>query len=225
VSDHEPTDASDPTGSAAATVSATERRFEVVATILLAVAALATAWSGYQAALWGGIQSSDYSQATVARIEAAQARAEANERRIADLTVFESYIDAFIDGDDRLADFYRVRFGDEFDVAFDAWIALDPLENPDAPASPLAMDEYRLAQDADAAVLEDQATALFASGEDANGFSDRYTMSTLLFAVVLFFAAISERFEYLRMRMVLLGLATVGLIAGLVVALGQPVAA
>jgi type VI protein secretion system component VasF len=38
-------------------VSHTEKRFEIFATVLLAVAALATAWSGYQASLWDGIQS------------------------------------------------------------------------------------------------------------------------------------------------------------------------
>jgi hypothetical protein len=64
--------------------------------------------------------------------------------------VFENYIDALIDGDEELAEFYRTRFRDEFEPAFDAWIALDPLENPDAPPSPLGMPEYQLADDATA---------------------------------------------------------------------------
>ena len=47
-------------------VSEREKRFEVVATVLLAFAALATAWTGYQASLWDGVQSSNYTQASAA---------------------------------------------------------------------------------------------------------------------------------------------------------------
>jgi type VI protein secretion system component VasF len=47
---------------APAAVSHSEKRFEILATVMLAVAALATAWSGYQASLWDGIQSSNYTQ-------------------------------------------------------------------------------------------------------------------------------------------------------------------
>lgn len=206
-------------------VSTSEKRFEVVATVLLACAALLTAWTGYQASLWDGIQSSNYTQASAARTESAQSRTEANQYRLADLSVFENYIDAAVSGNDELADFYRERFRAEFEPAFEAWSALDPLDDPDAPASPLEMIEYQLAADARADTLDARAGTLFTDGEDANTISDVYTMSTLLFAIVLFFAAISERFDYVRMRVLLLGVAAVGLIAGIVVAFGQPITA
>ena len=204
-------------------VSTREKRFEVVATVLLACAALATAWTGYQASLWDGIQSSNYTQASAARTEAAQLRTEANQFRLADLSVFESYVDATVGRNDVLALFYRDRFRPEFVPAFEAWTALDPFHDPNSPPSPLAMPEYELVQDEDAATLEARADSLFSEGEDANTYSDIYTMSTLLFAIVLFFAAISERFAYVRMRVVLLSLAAVGLVAGLAIAIGQPI--
>jgi hypothetical protein len=128
-----------------------------------------------------------------------------------------------LSGNDDVADFYRQRFRDEFAVAYEAWLALDPLENEDAPASPLAMPEYQPAADQAAAELEARADALFADGEDANDYSDVYTLTTLLFAAVLFFAALSERFEYVWARVCLLLLAGIGLVAGLAVALGQPI--
>ena len=134
--------------------SAHERRLEIVAVVILALTALVTAWSGYQASLWDGIQSSNYTQASGARTNAAQERTEANQFRLADLTIFENHVDALIDGDDELAEFYRLRFRDEFAAAYEAWIALDPLENPDAPASPLLMPEYRLEADQQAEDLE-----------------------------------------------------------------------
>ena len=145
-------------------VSRQERRTEIVTVIVLAIAALATAWSGYQASLWDGIQSSSYTQASAARTNAAQLRTEANQFRLADLSVFENYIDATLDGNEEIADFYFQRFRPEFRVAFDAWIALDPLENPDAPSNPMAMEEYQPARDIEAEELENRADELFQAG-------------------------------------------------------------
>ena len=216
-------DAEPDTAQGAPEVSTREKRFEVVATLLLSFAVLATAWTGYQASLWDGTQSSDYTQASAARTTAAELRTEANQYRLADLSVFENFIDASVSGDDELADFYRERFRPEFEPAYEAWIALDPFENPDAPPSPLAMPEYQLAADQEAAGLEERADTLFREGELANDYSDTYTLATLLFAIVLFFAAISERFEYIRMRVILLSIAGVALISGIVVAFNQPI--
>ncbi len=204
-------------------VSTREKRFEVVATIILASAALLTAWAGYQSSLWGGIQSSYYTQASAARTEAAQLRTESNQLRIVDLSLFENFVDARISGDEELADFYSERFRPEFDAAFGAWMALDPFDNVDAPNSPLAMPEYQLASEAQADALDATAATKFTDGEDANTYSDFFTLSTVMFATALFFAAISERFSYVRLRVMLLTFAAVGLVGGIIVALGQPI--
>jgi hypothetical protein len=204
-------------------VSHTEKRFEILATVLLAVAALATAWSGYQASLWDGIQSSNYTQASAARTNAAQKHTEANQFWLADLSVFENYIDASLTGNAEVANFYRPRFSDALEPAYEAWIALEPESNPDAPPSPLGMPEYQPAQEQEARDLTARAEAKFAEGEDANTYSDTYTASTLFFASALFFAAISERFEYRRARISLLAFAGVGLVAGVSIALTQPI--
>jgi hypothetical protein len=206
-----------------ATVSRSEKRMEIITVAILAFAALSTAWSGYQASLWDGIQSSNYSQAGGARTNAAQQRTAANQFRLADLSVFENYIDAVILERPEVADFYLQRFRDEFRPAFDAWMALDPLNNPDAPPSPFAMPEYQLSQEVEGDRLEARADELFAAGEDANTISDIYTLTTLLFAAVLFFAAMAERFEYFRAQVALLVIAGIGLVVGLSIALGQPI--
>lgn len=205
-------------------VSRHERHLEIAAALILGFTALATAWSGYQSSLWGGIQSADYTQASAARTEAAQARTEANAFRLADLSVFENYIDAVIDGDEELADFYRVRVRDDFEPAFAAWLASDPLNDPSSPASPLAMEEYRLPEDQLAEELDARADDLFQQGQEARDHSDTYTLTTVLFAAALFFAAISERFDYVRVRLFLLAIAGVGFVGGLVIVAGLPVA-
>jgi len=212
-----------PDGGAPRFVSRREKRTEIITVAILAFAALSTAWSGYQASLWDGIQSSNYTQASGSRTNAAQQRTAANQFRLADLSVFENYIDAVLEENEVVADFYFQRFRDEFRVGYDAWIALDPLNNPDAPPSPFAMPEYQLSQDAEAERLEARADQLFQAGEDANTISDIYTLTTLLFAAVLFFAAMAERFEYFRAQVVLLVIAGIGLVVGLGVAIGQPI--
>ena len=204
-------------------VSRHERRMEIVVVLILAMAALATAWSGYQASLWDGIQSSSYTQASGARTEGAQQRTAANQIRLADLSIFEGYIEARIEGNDDVANFYFDRFRPEFRTAYDAWIVLEPFENPQAPHSPMAMEEYQLPQDTEADRLEARADHLLAAGDDANTISDVYTLTTLLFAAVLFFAAISERFEYFPAQVILLGLAVIGLTIGLGIAFDQPI--
>jgi hypothetical protein len=204
-------------------VSRREKRLEIITVVILAFAALSTAWSGYQASLWDGIQSSNYTQASGSRTNAAQQRTAANQFRLADLSVFENYIHAVLDENDVVADFYFQRFRDEFRVGYDAWIVLDPLNNPEAPPSPFAMPEYQLSQDAEAERLEARADELFAAGEDANTISDIYTLTTLLFAAALFFAAISERFEYFPAQVTLLVIAGTGLVVGVGIAGGQPI--
>ena len=203
--------------------SAREKRFEIFSTVLLAVATLAAAWSGYQAALWDGIQSSDYSQASAMRVESTLALGEAGQDRLADLSVLENYIDATFAGDTAQADFYRSHARDEFKPALEAWIALDPFNNPDAPNSPLAMDQYELEHEQEGIALAKEAHDTFETGENANTTSDIYVLTTLFFASVLFLAAVSERIEWSRLRWALLGTASLIFVVGTILALTQRV--
>ena len=202
---------------------AVERRFEIVSTIILSLAALATAWAGYQASLWDGNQSSDYGKASGLRTMAAQKATEANEYRLADLTVFENYVDARLSGNERLTDFYRTRFRPELEVAYEAWVQLDPWTSSGAPPSPLAMSEYQLESEAESQELLAEAESTFATGEESNTISDVFTLGTLLFAASLFFAAISERFEVVGPRATLVGISAIALVVGVIVVVSQPV--
>ena len=200
-----------------------ERRFEVVSTVILAMAALCTAWAGYQASLWDGEQSAHYAEASALRVQSAEKDSEADEYRLADLGVFESYVDARVSGEEELAGFYRQRFRPELETAFVAWDELDPWASSDAPPSPLAMPEYRLQVQAEADALARQAEQAFAAGQDANDHSDTFTLGTVLFATALFFAAISERFMITGARWTLLGFGALALLGGVIVVVLQPV--
>ena len=115
---------------------------EILEVIVLALVAIATAWSGYQAARWDGRQAYLYGTASRMRIEADEALTLGGQQKLLDVTTFNTWIEAQRSGDEQLAALYVRRFSPEFKVAFDAWVATDPAHNPDAPPGPSFMPEY-----------------------------------------------------------------------------------
>lgn len=131
---------------------------EVVSTVLLALATVATAWSGYQATRWSGEQAQAYSRANAARLESTRASNLANTQLLIDVTTFSQWTNAYARGETALAAFYFKRFREPFRPAVDAWIKTKPLTNPEAPLTPFVMPQYRLAAAAEATDLAAKAT-------------------------------------------------------------------
>jgi len=166
---------------------------EVVATVLLAVAAVATAWSSYQAARWNGEQAKTASRTNAVRVEAARAQGLAEAQTEIDVATFIQWVDASAHDDEVLTDFYEERFRDEFRPAFDAWLATDPLTTPGAPPTPVAMPEYELEAETQAKELDGQEAVLAAQVRRNIQRSTNYMLGVVLFAVALFFAGISTK--------------------------------
>src|SRR5262249_33076329 len=158
------------------------------------------AWSGYQAAKWSGLQARRYTQASTARALANRAATQASQDRTQDLLNFNRWLEVTTEGNTELADLYQRRFRDEFRPAFDRWIADDPLHNPNATASPLREPNYVLANAVKADKLEALGDRRFEEGKEATEHADDYVFATVFFAVVLFFAGISLRFQWYPMR-------------------------
>jgi hypothetical protein len=175
------------------TVEARRDRVEVLATVLLALAAVATAWSSYQAARWNGEQAKATSAVNKARIDAARASDLANAQTEVDVATFSQWVDAYARKESFLADFYFKRFREEFKPAVNAWLATRPLRNPAAPLTPFAMPEYRLAATAEAKRLDARSEALTARVRRNIQRSTNYVLGVVLFAVALFFAGMSTR--------------------------------
>src|SRR6476659_4120118 len=125
-------------------VSTRERILEFVAVLLLSVATVCIAWSGYQAAKWSGHQAQHYAEASAARAQATQASTLGGQQRIQDLLNFNRWLEVSTDGNEKLAQLYQRRFRPEFVPAFNAWEAEDPINNVDAVASPLLVPEYKV---------------------------------------------------------------------------------
>jgi hypothetical protein len=191
-------------------------RVEAVATVILALAAVATAWSGYQASRWHGEQAIAFSRANAARVESTRASNLANAQTEIDVATFTQWVDAYARHETRLADFYRRRFRGEFQPAVAAWVATHPLKNPNAPLTPFAMPNYRLAAAARADRLEVAAEAAAAEASRDIQQANDYVLAVVLFSAALFFGGISTRLQRPRPRAVLLGVGCAVLVGTLV---------
>jgi len=177
---------------------------EVAAAVLLALAAVATAWSGYQASQWHGDQALATTRATAKRIESARASGEAGRQVQIDVATFTQWVDAYAQGDDELAAFYRQRFRAEFRPAFERWLASRPLRNPEAAKTPFTLPEYRLQAFEDADRLEAEAGAASEEVRTDVERAEEYVLAVVLFATALALAGIAARLRIFPVRAALL---------------------
>jgi hypothetical protein len=191
-------------------------RLELVATLLLAFATVATAWSAYQSRQWTGEQAKLTSKATATRIEVNRAAAVANRQLQIDVATFIQWVDARAHDDMRLADFYEARFRDEFKPPFQAWLATKPLTNTSAPPTPFAMPQYQLKASRQADALDAAAARISDRSAEANARANNYMLAVVLFASALFFAGAAPRLQSRGLRVALLVLGCV-LLAGTLV--------
>lgn len=215
-------------------------RIELIATIVMALAAIATAWCAFQAGKWSGIMSIDFSAANGARVESTRADGVANTQLAIDVDVFTSWLDAvaaeidegttppvarggYVPREGTLSAFYYERMRDEFKPGLEAWLATEPLTNPDAPASPFTMEEYQLAAAEEADDLLVRAEELRQEALEANQNGDNYVLTTVGFALVIFFAGVSSKLAERRNRWIAIGLAGVLFTGGVIAVILLPV--
>ena len=210
-------------------------RLELVAAVMLAVATVATAWSAFQSAKWGGVQAASYAAAGAARTESNRATTLAGQQTIIDVQLFTDWLQAVNEEQGQVlptpyeptpgtySAFLYERFRDEFRPALHAWLAEEPLANPDAPPSPFAMDEYVLAESTRAHGLDLKADAAASRAHAANATKDNYVLATVMCASVLFFGGIGARLSSRRARGVMVLAAGIVLLATVLVLLTYPV--
>jgi hypothetical protein len=192
-----------------ADLTRTGGRLELVATVMLSIATVATAWSGYQASRWNGEQAAAFSRASALRIESTKAAGLADAQTQIDVATYIQWVDAYALERTELTDFYYERFRDEFKPAMDAWIAARPLRNPDAPLTPFVMPEYQVQARAESEQLEAEAESFSAMARTNIQRATNYVLGVVLFASVLFFAGMSTKLQSPRLRRFLLGFGVV----------------
>jgi hypothetical protein len=184
-----------------------DRVVTIVEAALLAAVALLAAWSGYASAKWSTESRLLLAEASTARAQANRAALEADELVNFDAATFDSWFTAFAVGNEPAMEVAERRFRPEFAVAFDAWTATDPVNNPAAPPGPSYMPEYERPGVERARELDARAEESFAEGAEAAANADRYVRFTVFLATVLFLVGISGHF---RVRGARVGLVVIG---------------
>lgn len=183
------------------------RMISILEAILLSIVTITAAWSGYSAAKWGTEASLKLAKASATRTEANRAFQQSLTYRVGDATTFNAWFGAYISGNKNAARVAEKRFRPQYRVAFDAWMATHPFTNPNAPAGPQFMPQYKPTGEAQAKVLDASADAYYAEGQKDANTGDEYVRTTVILASVLFIVGISSHFP---LRSVRIGLITLG---------------
>lgn len=175
---------------------------ELMSVILLAVIVIATAWSAYQATLWGGIQTFKLVDANGANRKAAQFHVTQAQFSTVDAMMFMEYVEALNTDDKKLADFYFERFRPDFKPAVQAWLDTNPFDNQDAPPHPFVMEEYKRTFAEQAEQMEQLAQSKRDEAQQANQNSDNYVLFTVIYASIIFLGSIATKFSSERVNQI-----------------------
>jgi hypothetical protein len=190
--------------------------------LLLSLVTIAAAWSGYAAAKWNTESRLELAEAATLRNLATRADLSALSTRNFDASTFNTWFIAFTLDDAKKQAIAERRFRPEFKVAFDAWMATDPFNNPRAQPGPTYMPEYKLAEQAKADALDREAVEASAAGNHAGVVGDDYIRITVFLAAVLFLVGIGSTFKLHTIRFALIGIGSLLLILATVLLLRQP---
>ena len=180
---------------------------EIIEALILALVAVATAWSGYQAASWAGRRAEEYAKADRLRVAAEGLATLVGQERIYDSGTFNSWLTAKLGGQEKAAEFFERRFRDEYRSAFAAWMKTDPFNNAQAPPGPIFMPDYHNAKHEQFLGLSKQATDVADQGAKSGETGDQYVRITVFLATVLLITAIGQRFHFKTVRVVFMILA------------------
>ena len=173
---------------------------EILEAILLAFVAIATALSGFQAALFDGESAKEYATSSRLRVEASNAHLTANQRLIANSANFTAWLQAYDAKDESLMRLLERRFLPNYKEAFDQWVKLAPWTAPGTPPGPAYMPSYEEPLAEQAVELNKEASHAFDLGVSTRLTGEKYVRVTVILAVVLFLIAIGQRFKIKGVR-------------------------
>jgi len=177
--------------------------------IILAVAAVATAWASFQASQWAGTQSDAQSASAMARSDAGRAASEATGAQIVDSQMWLSWLNSTANKQVERANFYEQRFSPPLAVAQKDWLSGvkldangDPVVVP--PGTPMDLPSYIVPDQVKSNELAAQAEQDLVIADEAASNSTKFVLLALMFALVLFFASIATKFAAPRIQAVLI---------------------
>jgi hypothetical protein len=198
------------------------RIVQICEAVLLALVTITAAWAGYSAAAWNTASHTELSQSLALRNLASREVLTATTLRNFDASTFNAWFIAYTLDNPQKEAIAERRFRPQFRVAFNAWMATDPLHNPHAPPGPTYMPQYKLAAQTKADALDSAADSKFEAGNHAGAVSDGYVRITVFLASVLFLVGIGSSWKLHSVRYALIAFGSALLIISIVLILQQP---
>lgn len=185
------------------------RRLDSWTAIILAIAAIGTAWVSFQASQWSDKQSDAQSASAIKRSDANRAASEATTDQILDSQMWLSWLRAKAQGREQEATFFRERFSPWLDSAQKSWGASVPTDADGKPAAipkgtPLDLPAYVVPAKQKAEALAAEAEAELAEADEAAGHATRFVLLAVVYALVLFFASITTKVGAAKVQALLL---------------------
>jgi len=189
--------------------------------IILAVAAVATAWASFQASQWSGAQSDAQSASAISRADAGRAATAATTDTIIDSQMWLSWVAAVDSKQAARADFLDNRFSPQLAAAQKVWLSgvqVDAQGVPTVvpPGTPLDLPAYVVPKQAESDRDAAKAEALLADADSASSYSTKFVLLAVLLALVLFFASVATKFSGPKVQVLLTVMALVLLVTSLI---------
>jgi len=191
-----------------------DRLIEMVTVLVLGLATVGTAWCGYQASQWNGVQSTATSTSLDQRVEASRLFGVATQKVSYDSSMIAQYAQAVQAKNTQLVAFYRATLiREELLPVIDRWEA-----EIRAGGTPTRLVDDTSYMDDQLGPYRTSTAKADASTKDAlraGNISHDYVVNTILLAVALFFSGVLSSFRYrpARLLLVVAAIATVAVAA------------
>jgi hypothetical protein len=167
-------------------------RIDLLATILLSLAAVLSAISAYQASRWYSEMNVSLAESSTLRSADAIDDRNVNRQMLADMMLFVEWADAFRKTDTTLMTAIQDRFSEPLKKAFPAWLRLEKkgAANLLPQGTSFDLKEYAPALQQESNQLIIQSENKFATARNSAEVGDSYIFSLVIFSLALFFGAV-----------------------------------
>lgn len=191
-----------------------DNRAQLMAAIILGLAATLTAIASFQSAVVDGDGQAGRAASGRTLSDANFFYSQSNQNYAGDQALFVAYAGAAKSGDQDLADYYQTLMRPEMSEAVDWWQATDEAETP---FDEIEGNPYRDEAADQAKQLEDQAKDENSAAERADAKGDKFDLSVVLFALTLFFGGVATLLDRKEVTYGMLGISVLTLAFGLLI--------
>jgi hypothetical protein len=176
---------------------------ELLSTVLLALATLASAWCAYQATLWSGEQARALAESNANQFESLRLNGRANLKQIVDISTYLNYTQSVARGDEAGAALLLRHVRPEFKPLFLEWVGRNRGElRGSERETPFDSPSYEIADQLAAQAHQKESARALAAAGHANDQGDLFVLHTVVIAIALFFLGSAPQ---IRRRAVRLG--------------------